>query len=115
MACFGIVRVFIQETAREQWLDFLALSETGRSNFANHFLDRLAAGLDFAWYILPPQGRSGGMLVGFNRVSLQVKNVNVGDFLIKFHFRTKVMVLSGLWFRFTEQLKMTKNMNFYPN
>ena len=50
---------FIQETVREQRLDFLALSETGRSNFANHFLDRLAAGLDFAWYILPPQGRTG--------------------------------------------------------
>ena len=36
---------FIQETVREQRLDFIALSETGRSNFATHFINRLAAGL----------------------------------------------------------------------
>ena len=29
------------------------------------------------------------MLVGFNRASLQVENVNIGDFFIKFHLRTK--------------------------
>ena len=48
---------FIQESVREQRLDFIALSETGRTNFAAHFLNRLAAGLDFVWYILPPHGR----------------------------------------------------------
>ena len=69
-------------------MDFIALSETGRSNFSTHFLNRLAAGLDFAWYILPPHGRSGGMLVGFNRSTLQVKNVNMGDYSIKFHIRS---------------------------
>ena len=86
---------FIQETVRDKKLDFLALSETGRSNFATPFLNHLACGLDFAWFCLPPRGRSGGMLVGFNCSTIQVKNVIVGDFSLKFLLRSKKMVLSG--------------------
>ena len=63
---------FTQETIRERWLDFIALSETGRSNFSTPFLSHLAAGLDFSWFCLPPQGRSGGMLIGINMATIQV-------------------------------------------
>jgi hypothetical protein len=81
--------LFIQESIREYKLDFVALVETGRSNFSVPFLRNLAAGRDFSWFYLPPHGRSGGILVGVNLESLSVKNVDSGDFCIKFHLRSK--------------------------
>ena len=80
----------IQETVREQKLDFVGLLETGRSNFTSHFLKYLAGGLDYAWYCLPPHGRSGGILVGFNSTSISVQNVVTGDFCVKFQLKSKV-------------------------
>jgi hypothetical protein len=50
----------------------------------------LAGGREFAWFCLPPHGRSGGILVGFNVETLNVKNVDPGDFCVKFHLRSKV-------------------------
>jgi hypothetical protein len=81
--------LFIQESIREYKLDCVALVETGRSNFSMPFLRNLAAGRDFAWFCLPPHGRSGGILVGVNLESFSVKNVDSGDFCIKFHLRSK--------------------------
>jgi hypothetical protein len=49
----------------------------------------LANGLDFSWFCLPPHGRSGGILVGINNVSLQVGTVETGDFCVKLHVRCK--------------------------
>ena len=79
--------IFIQEMIMDERLDFIALSEAGRSNFATLFLNHLASGIDFSWFCLPPHGRSGGMLVGFNCATLQVKNVIAGDFSLIFHLR----------------------------
>ncbi|XP_024310192.1 uncharacterized protein LOC112268600 [Brachypodium distachyon] len=79
----------IQENIHEQQLDFIALFETGRSNFTGPFLKHLASGLAYEWYVLPPHGRSGGILVGFNTINLQVKRVDTGDYCIKFHLRSK--------------------------
>jgi hypothetical protein len=71
---------FVHETIREHKLDFFATLETGRSNFSIPFLNHLSGGLDFVWYCLPPQGRSGGILVGINSATLQVNKVTNGDF-----------------------------------
>jgi hypothetical protein len=54
--------LFVKESIREYDLDFIALLETGRSNFAIPFLRDLAAGKDFAWYCLPPMGVQGEFL-----------------------------------------------------
>ena len=81
--------LFVQESIRERKLDFLALSETGRSNFSTLFLSHLAAGRDFSWFCLPPRGRSGGMLLGMNMGTLQVTNVEVGDFCVKLFLKSK--------------------------
>ena len=62
--------IFVKEAIREHRLDFIALLETGRSNFAVPFLKQLATGLDFAWFCLPPHGRFGGILVGINTDTL---------------------------------------------
>ena len=77
--------LLVQESIREHKLDFIALLETGRSNFAIPFLQHLACGLDFVWYCLSPHGRSGGILVGINMETLHVKKVDVGDFSVKLH------------------------------
>ena len=75
---------------REQHLDFVAIVETGRSLFATPFLKFLAGGRDFTWFCIPPHGRSGGMLVGFNNDTLAANNVLTGDFCVKFHVRNKL-------------------------
>ena len=80
---------FVKETIRKRKLDFMALSETGRSNFSTHFLQNLAVGLDFNWFCLPPRGRSGGMLIGVNAANLQVKKVDVGDLAVKLFVKSK--------------------------
>lgn len=67
----------------------MALLETGRSNFSNPFLRHLAGGLDFAWYCLPPHGRSGGILVGVNTTSLHVNRIDTGDYCVKFHLHSR--------------------------
>src|SRR6266540_4912302 len=81
--------LLVQESIREHHLDFIALLETGRSNFTVPFLQHLACCLYFAWYCLPPHGRSGGILVGINMETLHVKKVDVGDFSVKLHLRCK--------------------------
>jgi hypothetical protein len=55
---------FVKDMIRERKLDFLAILETGRSNFSRPFLNNLAGGADIQWYYVPPLGRSGGILVG---------------------------------------------------
>ena len=87
---------FVQETIRERRLDFIALSETGRSNFSTPFLNHLAAGFDFSWYCLPPRGRSGGMLIGINTTTIHVKSVDVRDFCVKLYVKKRdVTLLNG--------------------
>ena len=81
--------LLVKETIRERRLDFVALSETGRANFAAPFLKNLSAGYDFMWFCMPPHGRSGGMLIGLNAATLQVKNVDVGDYCVKFYVKSK--------------------------
>ena len=81
--------LFVQESIREHRLDFIALLEMGRSNFTVPFLQHLACGLDFAWYCLPPHGRSGGILVGINMETLHINKLDVGDFSVKLYLRCK--------------------------
>ena len=62
----------VNEFVKENKLDFVAIIETGKSAFATPFLNFLAAGSDLVWYCLPPHGRSGGMLLCFNKASFLV-------------------------------------------
>jgi exonuclease III len=80
---------FVKDSIREHRLDFIALLETGRSNFTFHFLRSLAAGFNFSWFCLPPHGRSGGILVGINSETIEVMNVITGDFSVRMHLKCK--------------------------
>jgi hypothetical protein len=65
----------VHDTIAKFHLDFFAVRETGRDNFSAPFLNNLSGGRDFLWYCLPPQGRSGGILVGFNAQIVRIMNV----------------------------------------
>ena len=81
--------IFTRETISEHKLDFIALLETGRSNFTIPFLQQLTPGVDFAWFCLPPHGRSGGILVGINTSTLQVNKVVTGDYCVKMYLKCR--------------------------
>lgn len=81
-------RRFLTEISRQQKLDIIALLETGRPNSSSQFLGTISRGLDFVWYCLPPHGRSGGILIGVNKASLEVRKMEVGDYDVKFHVRS---------------------------
>jgi hypothetical protein len=74
------------DAIRKHRLDIVVLSETGRGNFSSQFLNHLAGGPDFSWFCLPPRGRSGGILAGFNDTNLVVRNVVFGDYCVTNHF-----------------------------
>jgi exonuclease III len=82
--------LFVKESIREYDLDFIALLETGRSSFSIPFLRDLSTGKDFAWFCLPPHGRSGGILVGINTNTLKVNRVDSGDFCVKLAIKSKI-------------------------
>jgi hypothetical protein len=86
---------FLAETASEQNLDFISLMETGRPNFTSQFLGNISGGMDFAWYCLPPHGRSGGILLGVNRNSLDVRKMEWGIMLLSFTCVPNLTVLIG--------------------
>jgi hypothetical protein len=82
--------LIVKEWIREYDLDFIALLETEWSNFAVPFLRDLFAGKDFAWFCLPPHGRSGGILVEINTRTLMVNRVGSGDFCVKLSIKSKI-------------------------
>jgi hypothetical protein len=51
---------------------------------AQTFLRNLAVVKDFNWFFLPPHGRSGGILVGINAETLQVKKFDNRDYTLKY-------------------------------
>jgi hypothetical protein len=66
-------------------LNFIALSETGRSDFGLRFLKNLCAGRDYIWHSKAPVGRSGGMLLGIDLQFFDIGAIDEGQFYIKFH------------------------------
>jgi hypothetical protein len=51
---------FFHDVARDNNLDFIALSETNKSIFSTQCLENFCAGADFVWHWRCPQGMSGG-------------------------------------------------------
>jgi hypothetical protein len=82
--------LFFADSIQEHNLDFLAISEMGRRDFAQSFLDRLSGGLNFVWHSRPPRGRSGGILVGIKTDTMEVLACSDGDFHVKLHIQNKL-------------------------
>ena len=82
--------VRIADFIRDHSLDFVGISETGKRDFTSSLLNRLSGGVDFTWISRPPRGRSGGLLLGVRKDTMDVLTSSDGDFHIKVNIRNKV-------------------------
>jgi exonuclease III len=80
---------FLAELVREEQINFIALSETGRESFPDHILKNLCVGRDFLWHAMAPHGRSGGILLGVDLSVFDIGAIDEGDFYVKFTLRYK--------------------------
>jgi hypothetical protein len=80
---------YLSYLSREHRLDFIALMETGRSSFSDSTLRNFCGGADFLWHLIPPRGRSGGMMLGVNLGVYDIGAIDEGDFYCKFRLRNK--------------------------
>lgn len=80
---------FVSDITREYNLNFIAISETGRSEFRQNFLRNLCAGKDFIWHSKAPKGRSSGILLGIDLNEYDIGVISEGDFFVKFQICNK--------------------------
>ena len=80
---------FLADLVKEEQINFIALSETGRDDFPNHTLKNLCAGRDFLWHCMAPHGRSEGILLGVDLNVFYIGAIAEGDFFVKFTFTFK--------------------------
>jgi hypothetical protein len=92
MACFKIVKVLVT------WLSIcfllitfgITISEMGRRDFTQSFLNRLLGGADFVWHSRSPRGRSDDILVGVMADTMDVLACSDGEFHVKLHICNKI-------------------------
>jgi hypothetical protein len=80
---------FISDLTKENNLNFIAISETGRGDFTPRFLKNLCAGRDYLWHCKAPIGRSGGILLGIDLQFFDIGAIDEGDHYVKFHLCNK--------------------------
>jgi len=80
---------FLSDLVKEEQINFIALSETGRDDFPDRILKNLCAGRDFLWHCMAPHGRSGGILLGVDLQVFDIGAIAEGDFYVKFTLRCK--------------------------
>jgi exonuclease III len=74
---------FLRELIRDEKVDFIGLQETKKNHFKDSLLSSLAGNKLFASFSSPPNGRSGGLLVGFNSEVFDVREHEAGEFMIR--------------------------------
>ena len=79
----GVKIEFIKELIRKERIDFIGLQETNKKSFEDSWLNSISGNRNFAWFWTPANGRSGGLLVGFNADAFDVRETEMGDFMIK--------------------------------
>jgi hypothetical protein len=80
---------FLAELVREEQINFITLSETGRESFSDHVLKILCVGRDFLWHAMALHGRSRGILLGVDLSVFDIGAIDEGDFYVKFTLRYK--------------------------
>ena len=75
---------YLADLVKEEQINFIALSETGRDSFPDNTLKTLCAGRDFLWHCLATHGRSGGILLGVDLLVFDIGAIAEGDFYVKF-------------------------------
>ena len=80
---------FLSELVKEKNLNFMALSETGRTSIPQNTLNNICAGKDYLWHTKAPVGHSGGMLVGVNLTTFDIGEIEEGEFFVHFKLRNR--------------------------
>ena len=80
---------FLAKLVKEEQINFIALSETGRDDFPDHILKNLCGGHEFLWHSMAPHGRSGGILLGVDLNVFDIGAIVQRDFYVKFTLRCK--------------------------
>lgn len=62
-----------------------------RPDFTPQFLGNICDGIDFARYCLPSHGKSGGILLGVNNTTVDVRKMEVGNYVVEFHLCSKLV------------------------
>lgn len=81
---------FICDVVKEHHLDFVAILETVKKEFSVASLNHLCVGRNFLWHFSPPQGQSGGILLGVDLRVFDIGSIDTGDFYVKFHLKNRV-------------------------
>jgi hypothetical protein len=79
----------ISDLTKEHNLIFIALLETGRSEFMPSFLKNISARRDYLWHTMAPKGISGGMHVGVDLQVVDIGAIDERDYYVKFHLCNK--------------------------
>jgi hypothetical protein len=87
---------FLREIIRDEKFDFIGLQETKKNQFNDSLLSSLAGNKIFVWFSSPPNGRSGGLLVGFNSEVFDVREFEAGKFLIRTLVLHREKILFGI-------------------
>lgn len=74
---------YVREMITDHRLDFIGLMETIKQTFTKHELHSLSCGKNFEWHWNPPRGKSGGILVGINKDSFDVVQVEHGMYFLR--------------------------------
>ena len=73
----------ILDLIRDHGLDFVGIQETMKKDFSSKFLRKIDPGECFEWRWTPSVGKSGGILCGTKKDTFDVKNCEVGKYIMK--------------------------------
>jgi hypothetical protein len=77
-------------------LNFIALTETRRSDLGPRFLKKAMCGKRLSM-VFQRSSRSGGMLLGINLQCYDIGGIDEGEFYIKFYLCNKMDGLKWAW------------------
>lgn len=97
---------FIHELINKVKIDFISLQETNKKDFEQNWLLALSGNKNFKWISAPPNGRLGGLLVGFNADTFEITDYQVQDFMIVCKINQKTKTGPRPWLTFMVRLIM---------
>jgi hypothetical protein len=103
---------FLKNLFISKKVDFIGLQETNKKEYNQNWLDLLSGNMPFVWLNSPPNGRSGGLLVGFNADVFDVREQEVGEFMIRVLVLHKEKASFGILFVSMVEPKMSTKIDF---
>jgi exonuclease III len=74
---------FLRDVIMKEKVNFIGLQETNKKDFDESWLNFISGNKNFVWVWSPPNGRSGGLLVGFDSDMFDVREKELGEFMIR--------------------------------